>query len=245
MDDRMKESISALLDNEADELELRRVLNHSDNAEMKAVWARYSKVSDLMSSRQGSYSRQGSDQRCLYERDSEDSLASSHNGFLDIDISIQVSRSVDQIEGREVDLGQEGVGTTIVSPLEGNKKRFRVTSMVAVAATIMMAISLVFKPLDNVDVSTEVLVAYNDMDNVSHAMVDGAEGALSERQSMAGYVANVSSADSIPMVKKPFSPEHASKLNQYLLRHAENSVAGGRSGLMPLARVVSFTIAKN
>ena len=235
MDDRMKESISALLDNEADELELRRVLNHSDDAGMKAVWSRYSKVSDLMSSGESAYSSEG-----------EDSPLHSHNGFLDIDISAQVSRSIDQIEGREED-AVEVEETIVASPPLIKKNRFGLVSTVAVAATIIMAVSLVFKPFDDVDVSNnEVLVAYNDAVNVSQVMTDSDIGGISsEGQHLNGYVANVSSGGNVPMVKKPFSPEHASKLNQYLLRHAENSVAGGRSGLMPLARVASFTIAQN
>ncbi|HEX5844247.1 MAG TPA: RseA family anti-sigma factor [Pseudomonas sp.] len=37
----LQESLSAVMDNEADELELRRVLNASDNAEVRATWSRY------------------------------------------------------------------------------------------------------------------------------------------------------------------------------------------------------------
>ena len=37
----LKQSLSALIDNEADELELRRVLNASDEAELRASWTRY------------------------------------------------------------------------------------------------------------------------------------------------------------------------------------------------------------
>ncbi len=37
----LKESLSAVMDNEADELELRRVLGASDDAELRASWSRY------------------------------------------------------------------------------------------------------------------------------------------------------------------------------------------------------------
>lgn len=37
----LQESLSAVMDNEADELELRRVLSASDNAELRATWSRY------------------------------------------------------------------------------------------------------------------------------------------------------------------------------------------------------------
>ncbi|KEZ71739.1 RNA polymerase sigma-H factor AlgU, partial [Pseudomonas syringae pv. syringae FF5] len=37
----LQESLSAVLDNEADELELRRVLNAIDDADTRATWSRY------------------------------------------------------------------------------------------------------------------------------------------------------------------------------------------------------------
>ncbi|MEX6504153.1 sigma-E factor negative regulatory protein [Pseudomonas zhanjiangensis] len=37
----LKESLSAVMDNEADELELRRVLGASDDAELRDTWSRY------------------------------------------------------------------------------------------------------------------------------------------------------------------------------------------------------------
>ncbi len=37
----LQESLSAVMDNEADELELRRVLNAVDDAETRATWSRY------------------------------------------------------------------------------------------------------------------------------------------------------------------------------------------------------------
>ncbi|QEY58990.1 RNA polymerase subunit sigma [Pseudomonas sp. C27(2019)] len=37
----LKQSLSALIDNETDELELRRVLNACDEAELRACWSRY------------------------------------------------------------------------------------------------------------------------------------------------------------------------------------------------------------
>jgi len=39
--DALQESLSAVMDNEADELELRRVLNAFDDAETRDTWSRY------------------------------------------------------------------------------------------------------------------------------------------------------------------------------------------------------------
>lgn len=48
MDDRLKESISALLDDEADELELRRVLAHGRDDEVNEQWRRYHQIHQMM-----------------------------------------------------------------------------------------------------------------------------------------------------------------------------------------------------
>lgn len=49
MNDRMKESLSALVDGEADELEIRRLLNQLESDdELRASWQRYQLMSELM-----------------------------------------------------------------------------------------------------------------------------------------------------------------------------------------------------
>ncbi|RMF19949.1 MAG: hypothetical protein D6758_00605 [Gammaproteobacteria bacterium] len=48
MSDRIKESLSALMDDEATELEIRRVLMHDDQNEVQATWCRYQQVRALM-----------------------------------------------------------------------------------------------------------------------------------------------------------------------------------------------------
>lgn len=44
----LQESLSAVMDNEADELELRRVLAASDDAELRATWSRYQMARAVM-----------------------------------------------------------------------------------------------------------------------------------------------------------------------------------------------------
>ncbi|MDG9671563.1 sigma-E factor negative regulatory protein [Hahella sp. CR1] len=46
MNERLKESMSALLDGEADELEVRRILAQSHDEEVMATWSRYQRVRD-------------------------------------------------------------------------------------------------------------------------------------------------------------------------------------------------------
>lgn len=48
MDDRLKETLSAMMDDQADELSVRRVFSHSDQAEVRGQWQRWQQIRDLM-----------------------------------------------------------------------------------------------------------------------------------------------------------------------------------------------------
>ena len=171
MDDRLKESISALLDNEADELEIRRILNKSGDNELRGLWDRYNKVSDVLSS-----GRQAHDQFSP----------------MDIDISSRISQAIDE----ESELG-------LIEREEKNRPGF--VRWAGIAAALVLSVSLVFNPFSH------------DTDSLTN------EGLL--------------------VLEEPsLAPDHARKLNDYMLRHAGNSVTGGRSGLMPLVRVASLSM---
>ena len=48
MDDRLKETLSAMMDDEADELSVRRLLSHDEQSDVRAQWQRWQQVRDLM-----------------------------------------------------------------------------------------------------------------------------------------------------------------------------------------------------
>jgi len=48
MDDRLRETLSAMMDDEADELSVRRLLSHENQTEVCAQWQRWQSVHDLM-----------------------------------------------------------------------------------------------------------------------------------------------------------------------------------------------------
>ncbi|OEY66902.1 sigma-E factor negative regulatory protein [Marinobacter sp. X15-166B] len=48
MDDRLKETLSAMMDDHADELCVRRVLSYSDQAKVREQWQRWQQIRDLM-----------------------------------------------------------------------------------------------------------------------------------------------------------------------------------------------------
>lgn len=48
MDDRLKETLSAMMDDEADELSVRRLLSHAEQDQVRSQWQRWQRVRDLM-----------------------------------------------------------------------------------------------------------------------------------------------------------------------------------------------------
>lgn len=48
MDDRLRETLSAMMDDEADELSVRRLLSHPGQGEVREQWQRWQQVRDLM-----------------------------------------------------------------------------------------------------------------------------------------------------------------------------------------------------
>jgi sigma-E factor negative regulatory protein RseA len=191
MDERLKESISALLDDEANELEIRRILNKSGDDELKSLWGRYNKVSDVLSSGRHEY---------------------DHFSPLDIDISSRISQAIDD-EG-ELEL------TDHDSSVEPKTPQANFMRWMGVAAVLVLTVSLAFNPFSqDTDIEDEQLIA-----SVGFERGKPLDAGLSVLDGQA------------------LAPEHARKLNEYLLRHAGNSVTGGRSGLMPLVRVASLSM---
>ncbi|MDO6823928.1 sigma-E factor negative regulatory protein [Marinobacter sp. 1_MG-2023] len=48
MDDRLRETLSAMMDDEADELSVRRLLSHEEQSDVHAQWQRWQGIHDLM-----------------------------------------------------------------------------------------------------------------------------------------------------------------------------------------------------
>jgi len=48
MDDRLRETLSAMMDDEADELSVRRLLSHDQQGDVRLQWQRWQRIRDLM-----------------------------------------------------------------------------------------------------------------------------------------------------------------------------------------------------
>lgn len=53
MDDRLRETLSSMMDDEADELSVRRLLSHDNQSDVRAQWQRWQQVRDLMHEQHG------------------------------------------------------------------------------------------------------------------------------------------------------------------------------------------------
>lgn len=195
MDERTKESISALMDDEANELEIQRLLSRADSQELLDTWQGYHRVRDVMSGM----------------RDSR----------LDIDISKRVAASIDIADEdvssssaaeRADDLVHRGAQSVSgldseksVAPVrEGSdRKAWLKYGGGAIAACLMVVLATSFQ-LDN-------------------------EPTVVER----------SGTDEYQLVVNRVDPDQVSRVNEYLLRHAERSSVSLASTMTPLVRVAS------
>ena len=53
MDERLRETLSAMMDDEADELSVRRLLSHEDQTDVRGQWQRWQQIRDLMHDNHG------------------------------------------------------------------------------------------------------------------------------------------------------------------------------------------------
>ena len=211
MDDRIKESISALMDGEANELELQRLLSQVDQDEMMDVWRRYHGIRDAINAERG--------------------------GHYQIDVSQAVSAAIESEQHSALPAETSSAPNTLASDLNdsdvplsmnasGNEKNYsRIGGLFALAASVSFALFLMLQGGGDV---SEVTTASQQAQSGKLLVVSNELKQKYNNATLDGSVAMVEMTD-----------EHVKRFNQYLLRHAEHSVRGTHSGFMPLARVAS------
>lgn len=231
MDQRLKESISALMDDEANELELQRVLSNSDE-EVSATWQRYHQIRQVI-------------------RESDPEISS-----IDVRSAVSVSLNYDELDAMDDDVdpfassqssssfdsGQSAVhAQNTQMPADDAKQvssKFGIRSVLAVAASGLFALVLATQYQQGLDSNKGgALVA--DSSQAEAPVENEALESQSEELFTTVAVSSQPSNDRAPKIIEHFSEEHAKRFNEYLLRHAEHSVYGSGQGIMPLARVAS------
>lgn len=116
MTDRNKESLSALVDGEADELEIRRILNQLDkDDDLRESWKNYHLMGSLM-------------------RDER---------FDSVDLTQGINQSLDGFaDNKTTDHGAEGAGTEISNKPQTASPWYKPMTSVAVAASVTLAVLL-------------------------------------------------------------------------------------------------------
>ncbi len=189
MDPRLKESISALMDDEANELELQRVLSQLEHPEVKEVWQRYHLIREVMSGREHGVAMQ------------------TDQALPELDVSATVAAAI--ADDASADTGAVRKKGISVRPL-------RWLSMGGVAASLLLAAIFIGQNQSG-DAIPELAQTLPPDTALQHV-------ANTERQ---------------PKIVDGLSARQVQRFNEYLLRHAEQSLAHSGLGFMPLARVAS------
>lgn len=118
MDDKLRESLSALMDDEANEIEVQRVLSKADSEQLNATWKRYHAVRDVMADMRGDFNSATS---------------------LDIDISASVAAAIRE-EGEQVSEHSDSAKTEQGVAPQKSAKIWRYGG--AIAACFVLALGL-------------------------------------------------------------------------------------------------------
>ena len=221
--DQLFESLSAMVDNEASELEMRRVLkNMDDNPEMLERWRRYHLIGSVMRKEHG--------------------ISATNPSSLVSSISNTLSREADASTGKRESTPSGASGTLR-----------DVLSKTAIAASFAATLVLGFNYLGTVDEGTgENTLASNSLNSsqveepmsvVTHAPI-GFELPAPEARTVS--MTSSGSATMLGAESRAASPiyldditdyETQEMLNYLLIQHAERASAHGSLGIMPFARV--------
>ncbi len=212
MNDRNKESLSALMDGEADELEIRRILNQLDNDEsLREHWKNYHLMGSLM------------------RDESHDSLDLTQgiNNVLDGKTSSDTAfAATDTVEfnAKLADgAGQQMLGQEDLLPLGKKSSRFAFMrtplTSVAVAASVTLAVLLGVQSIDP------------SLDPSGLGLQSPAELASSDLSQQQEQLLTQQQQDVLENAQQ--------QLQEYVLQQSSEKDSE-RSGMLPFARVVEF-----
>ena len=232
MNDRMKESLSALVDGEADELEIRRVLNQTENDEaLREQWGCYQLIGSVMRGEPAST----------------------------VDLSKGIMQAIDGVPMDEVPATVEASGHSDAVPtshyeaatVEHKSGRFSWITSGAVAASVTLAVLLGARLTE----SPEVVGTLNAPGIAAVGVGASAVTPHSTTPVLSSGGQIGSQLVSVASEQLPFSPllemdeselseselrEAQEKLRAYVMQHSEHAALNSGRGLMPFARVSNF-----
>lgn len=217
MNDRMNESLSALVDGEADELEIRRVLNQLEqDDELRQRWNRYQLIGSAL-------------------RGEPATMVDLSKGImqaLDGEPMDEVPGGLNASAGGDVP-----VGTT---PSSGRFRSGWVASG-AVAASVAFAVLLGARFMEAPESGTAPAIAAVDTQAMAAPVAQPAIQAVSaDPSARVALEAAVASVQSEPVVDETRLREAQQRLHDYVMQHNQQSAMNNGRGLLPFARVTSY-----
>lgn len=233
MNDRMKESLSALVDGEADELEIRRILNQTENDdELKEQWGRYQLIGSIMRGEPASTTDLSQGIMQALDGVPMDDVPAKH-----LDDDADMSQHSDQ-------------ATAEHAP---TSSRFNWLTSGAVAASVTLAVLLGARMVNDptVDMQTPAVAALGSGAS-SQTPVSSVPVTTISNASRGGQLV-AATTESLPYSPMPSATDAEQsalseeelrqaqdKLRAYVMQHSEHAALNTGRGLMPFARVSNF-----
>lgn len=230
----LNEQLSAILDGEAGELELRRFLQQLEGlesgqrTEILARWERYQRISAGLSGEAAS-------------------------ARVSSDFAARISELIDAepaLSAAEVTVTDQAI-SDLPGDLPGSltsENRPKVFGMrLAVAASVALAIVVGFQQLQISNQTEALRLAHNNLQGVAaeqspvSGMAAADFGSGVDQSVVAGTVVAATNGGSIDSGIQPVDPAEAQRrLQEYLFEHANHASQQQAQGIVPFARVASF-----
>jgi len=233
MNDRMKESLSALVDGEADELEIRRVLNQAEQDDtLREQWGRYQLIGSVMREEPASTT------------DLSKGIMQALDGLPMDDVPAIAAASANES-------ASESARVATPPAVENKSSRFGWLTSGAVAASVTLAVLLGARVTN--DAATPVSATGLASTSVGASAVNPVSSTpVSSLVAGSGSQLVSATTDVLPFSPLPDAsvPEPTltedelrqaqNKLRAYVMQHSEHAALNTGRGLMPYARVSNF-----
>lgn len=216
-----RETLSAVLDDEANELELARLLKQPVSPELLATMRRYQAVRTVLAGQ-----RQAAG----------------------IDISARVAAALQneplpmpRAKGGEADqpLPPSQSGQPLSDPTTAPKKaRWQLLGGAAVAASVALAVIFTAQPLQQSPMETPAQLAQAPA--VAPIQVYPDQVYPERTQGLGQGGQPMASLASAPVTERSMNEEQLKRLNEYLIRHAEHAARSNGQAVVPFARMAGF-----
>lgn len=225
MSNPLNETLSALMDDEAEELELRRLLAATPAQPIDQTWSRYQLTRDAM-------------------QNNQQALA-----FAGMDISARVSAAIEQEQAATVHpssrFSLSRFASAALRPVAGLAVVSAVAKPVAgfaVAASVAMAVVVGVQNSDSLNPGFDASAQPQAVASSRVYPVRGASLQASEGTGGAVLYRNSELPGAVTVSQSLADQQAQQRLEKFMLRHTEQTALDNGQGMISFARVVSFDV---